>query len=343
MLISVPDRHARRSLLARSAFAQLRAKVTSQNIEDVAKKMRSGDEVLRVIKAATAPATTTTSGWASNLVETTFGEYLAWLAPESAAARLIDLGLRVEMYGGTFTAPGRAVGPVALPWVGESLPIPVRQNSFFSVTLTPKKLAAISVITREIAMMGGEDVVTALLKEDGERGLDLGYFSAAAGSATVHAGLLAGLTAITGTAGGTEAAFLADIAALLAVVAPNSSGNIVFVTGQFAAAKIAAKFPDFKMPVFPSQAVADTRIIAVDAGVLVHSFGGFDVDISTEAVVHLEDTSPLAIGTAGAPNTVAAPVRSLFQTDSIGIRITGRVAFAARKTNAVAFVDGTTW
>jgi hypothetical protein len=34
-------------------------------------------------------------------------------------------------------------------------------------------------------------------------------------------------------------------------------------------------------------------------------------DVSDQATLHMEDTTPLAIGTAGSPNTVAAPVRSI--------------------------------
>ena len=38
-------------------------------------------------------------------------------------------------------------------------------------------------------------------------------------------------------------------------------------------------------------------------------------------ILHMEDTAPLAICTAGSPNTVAAPARSLWQTDCIAVRL----------------------
>jgi hypothetical protein len=64
---------------------------------------------------------------------------------------------------------------------------------------------------------------------------------------------------------------------------------------------------------------------------------------SDQATLHMEDTTPLAIGTAGTPNTVAAPVRSLFQTDSIGIRMTMDLNWALRRAGVVAFVSSVTW
>lgn len=342
MLISLPERTARRSLLARSVFAQMRAKVTHTDVETVAKKMRSGDDVMKVInKADAVVGTTTGSHWADDLVQTVYGEYLSWLAPGSAAARLFPLGLSIPMRGGTFNAPGRDTAPVALPWIGEALPLPVREMAFMNVSLTPKKMGAISIMTRELAKTGGEETVTTLLREDGERGLDAGYFSTATGDATTHAGLLAGLTAIDGYSGGDEVAFSNDIGALLAVVAPSGSDRIVLIASQYTALKIATKFPHFRLPVFPSQAVADTRLIAVDAGALIHSFGGFEVDISYDAAVHLSNV-PLEIVSGTGPTT-ADPVTSLYQVDAMGIRIMGLVAFAARKASAVAYVDNMSW
>jgi hypothetical protein len=55
----------------------------------------------------------------------------------------------------------------------------------------------------------------------------------------------------------------------------------------------------------------------------------------------MEDTSPQQIGTA--PNVVAAPARSLWQTDSIAIRCILDAAWALRSTGAVAWVQSATW
>ena len=65
--------------------------------------------------------------------------------------------------------------------------------------------------------------------------------------------------------------------------------------------------------------------------------------VSNEATLHEEDTTPLAIGTAGAPATVAAPARSLFQTDSVAIRLTLYVTWVMRRTGMVQWQTGTNW
>lgn len=340
-LIAYPP--ARTAPLARAAFARIRERIASESIEAVTKAMRGGDDVLRVInRTVVDPATTDAAGNAAELMQSAYGDFLAWLAPGSAAARLMPMGLNFPMVRADMKAPGRDTAPAALPWVGESMPIPVRSMTLLGITLTPRKIAGISIISREVAKYGGEAVITTMLREDGAKGLDAGYFSTATGDSVTHPGLLAGVSAIAGYGGGDQIAFETDIAALLAIVAPNGSGNLVIVTGQLRAALIALRFPDFKIPVYASPAVADTRVIMVDAGALVHSFGDFDIDIANSAAVHMEDTTPEPISSDGDP-PAAAPVRSLLQTDSLGVRILGDVAFAGRKANVAAYVDNPTW
>lgn len=324
------------------ALAQFKSAGLQRSLEDVVKNMGARDDVLALhTRASVAPGDTTTSGWASQLVQTAYGTYLASL-PGSAAAKIIGLGMSVPMAGKQgFFAPKRNTAPAALPWVEENEPIPVRSFDFNGLTLAPKKLAAISVVSRELAKRnGGESAVRQLLREDGEYALDLAYFSTTASSDAAHPGLLAGLTAINGYVGGDQTAFEADVSAILAAIGPRNSGQIVYVTGMAAAERIALKFPLFRAPVYGSQAVSDTTLIGVDAGSLVHSFGDFDIDASTEALVHMSDT-PLEIVADNA--TVADPTRSLFQTDCVGIRIIGQLAFGARKADAVAYVTGATW
>src|SRR5688500_13479389 len=50
-----------------------------------------------VLRGATAPATTTTSGWASQLAQTAVGDFIGSLGDYSAAARLISAGLLLPL------------------------------------------------------------------------------------------------------------------------------------------------------------------------------------------------------------------------------------------------------
>jgi hypothetical protein len=323
------------------ALASFKAAALGRTVAAVARSMGSADEVLQLYtRAAVAPGDTGTSGFASQLVANAFGAYLTSL-PGSAAAKIIALGMTVPIAPGKsgFLAPTRNTAPTALPWVAESDPIPVRSFDFQGLTLTPKKMASISVISRELARRaGGEAVVRQLLREDGEYSLDSAYFTSQAATDAAHPGLLAEITPTPGYGGGDQTAFENDVSAILSAIGPRNSGNIVFVAGMATAERIALKFPLFKGQVLGSQAVADTTLIGVDAGSLVHSFGAFDVDVSTDGLVHMSD-DPLPISDGG----VADPVRSLYQTDSLGVRIGGELAFAARKSNAVAYVVNISW
>ena len=63
---------------------------------------------------------------------------------------------------------------------------------------------------------------------------------------------------------------------------------------------------------------------------------------SREGTVHMEDTNPLQIGTAGTPNVIAGSVRSLWQTDSVGLRMLIDMAWTMR-AETIALVEDITW
>jgi hypothetical protein len=66
------------------------------------------------------------------------------------------------------------------------------------------------------------------------------------------------------------------------------------------------------------------------------------IDTTREALLHT-DSEPSQIATAGTPNAVAAPSRSMFQTACIAIRLLQDVTWSMSRTGRVAYVDGTTW
>jgi len=65
---------------------------------DVAKEMFPGDQpTTQILRAATSPATTTGTGWASDLASVAMIDFLVGLAPLSAGARLMQLGMQAPM------------------------------------------------------------------------------------------------------------------------------------------------------------------------------------------------------------------------------------------------------
>jgi len=64
-------------------------------------------------------------------------------------------------------------------------------------------------------------------------------------------------------------------------------------------------------------------------------------EVSEQALLHM-DSDPAQISTAGAPNLIAGGVRSLFQTDTIGLRMILQAAWALRAP-AVAYIADVSW
>jgi hypothetical protein len=334
----------------RAAFAVLTASLRGGSPADHCIRMFPDDQVAlaMVQRAAMTGGTTTVAGWASELVGQAVSEWLPSLYPLSAAAALFQRGaIRVSFDGvGSVAVPGRAAAPTTAPWVGEGAPIPARQYTLNRAILTPRKLGAIVVWSRELQRnTNAETVFTALLEEDAAVSLDAAYFSAIAGSASAHQGLLNGLSTLTPAtdAGNKEATMLDDMINLAIAVSPATEESLIYVAapGRAAAMNITAKWRG--VTVLPSLAVPANRVIAVDAASLVHGFGG-DADFTAgdEATVVMNDV-PADISTPGSPNVVAAPVQSMFQTAQHALRLLVDVAFAPRRTGAVAFVDGVAW
>ena len=65
-------------------------------------------------------------------------------------------------------------------------------------------------------------------------------------------------------------------------------------------------------------------------------------DVSDQAVLHMEDTTPLAIA-SGSPGTVASPTRSLWQTDTIGVRMIMQANWIYRRAGMVATMTTPSW
>jgi hypothetical protein len=97
-------------------------------------------------------------------------------------------------------------------------------------------------------------------------------------------------------------------------------------------------------PVIDSGTVPLGTVIVIDAADFV-SVGGEAprFEISDQATLHLEDTTPLDIGTPGSPATVAAPVKSMFQTNSYALRLLLPINWTVRRTGVVAWAAGVTW
>ncbi|AKI00547.1 phage capsid family protein [Hoeflea sp. IMCC20628] len=350
-LISLPDRQPRSTNIEKALFALSRGAISPDRNRrtDISKAVFADDKTVNAIidRGAAPVGMVSGSGYAAELSQNLFGEFLAGLAPLSAAARIMGSGLNVPLNrAATLKLPTREGAPsTEVSWVGESDPIPARAYTLSDdCLLTPKKFGFIVGISRDVAKRaGGDTVIRTLMREDAAATLDGAFFSADGADSKTHAGMLAGLDALAGYAGGDREALESDLIALTDVVAPSGSGSVVFVVSPKRAARIRIKAPDINREniFLPSLAVADGDMIAIDPLSWAHGVGDdFEVDVSEYATLH-ESDEPAEI--VSDDPTTADPVRSYYQTSALAFRLIGDVAFAPRRANAVAWVSGLTW
>ena len=361
-----------KDLVLRSAVVQVLSHIEKRSPIDVLQARYGADEGIKtmldvVTKAASAPATTTTTGWAAELVQTATLDFLDSLMPLSVYPGLRDRGGRFTFgRNGIVSIPSRAATPtVAGSFVAQGGAIPVRQAAFNATTLTPKKMAVITTFTREISEHSTpaiEAVLRQAISEDTALAIDTVLMDNTAASTTRPAGLKNGVTGLTATSGGGFAALVGDMKALVGALITGSNGNLrspVFIMNPVQALAISltqnagGDFPFAAemsrgflqgYPVLQSSTVTAGTVFLVDAADFFSASGDEPrFDVSDQATLHMEDTSPTAIGTAGTPNVVAAPVRSLWQTDTIGLRMIMDLNWAMRRTGTVAFVTSVTW
>lgn len=336
----------------RAVAAHLRA--FSQNVTpEFAARTLFNDLVTNlVLRAATGAATTTGTGWADALAHQVIHDLVAAVASLSAGADLITRGTIIPFDGfASIRIPGRAFAANnadAGNWVAEGAPIPNRQLNFTSgPTLVPRKIGLITSFTREQAESSAIEIIAkAMVSEAVGLAIDSALWSNFPGDTTRPAGLLAGVTPIGATGAGASPAEAAagDIGNLVQALANNHGGKTpVFVMApkQAAALKLFAG-PHFDYPVIPSAALAAGTVIAVEIASFVSAWMPQpEFQTVKAAAIHMEDTAPTDI-TGGTPSP-AVPVRSYFQTESIGLKMILRASWAMRAAGHVQMVQGTNW
>lgn len=320
------------------------------------------DATAAFIRADQTIGTTTVSGWASELVQTVNQGFLDALMPYSIYPALRSRGIGVSFDGiGTVSLPSRTANGAGGGFVAEGSPIRVGRITTAAVTMTPKKLGVIVPFSRELAKRSTpaiEALVRQAILEDTAVILDSAIIDATASSTARPAGLLNGVSAVaTGYGGGDYQAVVADLKALLApFYAANAGDNITvlinpaqglalsMMPGPGAAGELGWAEPlTRRLNIIESTTVPAGRLIALRNSDFATALGDApEFDVSEQATVHMEDTTPLEIVSGTGPTT-ADPVRSFFQTATIGIRMLMDVSWKMRRSGMVQWIDGTSW
>jgi HK97 family phage prohead protease len=360
-------------LLCRAGALQVVAHRDHKPVLEICRQVYGDDEATRAVlewqmRAASAPAMTTVTGWAAELVQQIVVDFMATLYPKAIYPRFSGLGLSLSFgRNGKIIIPTRSRTPtIAGSFVGEGLPIPVRQGAFTSQTLLPKKMAVITTWTREIdehSIPAIEGLLRDAIQTDTAIALDSVLIDTNPATAIRPAGILNGVSGLTPTAGGGFTALVADIKQLTNALLTGTLGNIrnpcwIMNPAQvnsigLVAAPGAGVFPFREeigtgrlggWPVIDSGTVPAGTVIVCDAADFVSVTGdGPRFEISDQATLHFDDTSPTDITTVGTPPVAAYPVKNMFQTDMLALRLIMPINWTLRRTGVVAWVAGVTW
>jgi HK97 family phage prohead protease/HK97 family phage major capsid protein len=339
--------------------------------DEIRQKIYGDDEITKVVcdlvmRAASAPALTTVTGWAAELVQTQYADLMPLLMPKAILTRLAARGLALTFgRSGRIVIPSRSRTPsLAGSFVGEGMPIPVRQGAFTSAILTPKKMAVITTWTHEMdehSIPAIEGLLREAIQQDTTVAVDSVLIDTNPATVVRPPGLLNGVAATTATAGGGITALIGDIKALTSALVASTYGNLrtpvwLLNPGDILAASLTTApntglFPfreEIKggtlntVPFIDSATVPAKTMILVDAADFVVVGGEAPrMEMSDQATLHMEDTTPLEL--VASPSTVAAPQRSLFQTDSLALRMILPLNWVQRRAGTIAWTQNVTW
>jgi hypothetical protein len=301
----------------------------------------SDERALAITKGAMTP-TTTAGVW-------TWDPVIAYrsLAPSSAALALFQMGLALNLEGAsTIRIPNVAGLPVQPVFVGEGLPAPnVQWNFNADVILGPaRKILMLSAVSEELENCTPETasaVIGRVLADVMNRGVDATAFGTAAADTTKPAGLLHGVTPTAAATAGPDALAedLGNLAGAIGAVGIDAS-NVVYVAGPREATILKVKVgPRFSNPILTTLGLPAKSVAAfAPEGVASGYQDAPTIEVTKGPAYHFDD-APTDISTSG---SVAAPVKSLYQTGLLAIRVRANAAWAT-VPGAAAVITAVNW
>jgi HK97 family phage major capsid protein len=322
--------------------------------------------VLQYLERAAVPAHTTVN--TANLMDPTnlSQEFLAWLRPQTIIGQF-GMGGVPDLRNVPFNVAiaGQASGGTGY-WTGEGKSKPLTSFTFNRTTLGFTKVAAISVLTEELARFStpsAEALIRDGLRDALVERLDIDFVDPlkAEVSNVSPASITNGVTPLT-SSGSTADDIRADLGALLgAFVTTNQNvGDLVLImpnTQALALSMLRNSLgqPEFGsvgltggtlqgIPVIASQyahtAGAGDMVIAVNAkSVGLADDGAVSVEASREASLEM-DSAPAGDATVPTANTTLV---SMWQTNSIALRAERFINWKKLRTGAVAYMEDVAW
>ena len=338
----------------RMVIAKTLARLDGISAEGIASQRwgKSNPTLVKVVKAAVAGGGTETGEWGAELAQADTrytGDFIDFLYAQTVFDRLPlrEVPANVHIKGQD--------GAASAYWVGQSKSIPVTKADFFDIVLSPLKVAAIAVISKELlrdSSPSAELLVRDALVQASAQRVDQTFLSNAAAVANVSpAGILNGLTAGV-SAGNDVDGVITDVKALYAgFIAANNADGLQFVTTQSLAKSLGLIQNVMGNWAFPGLSASGGALLGdtvvaggnVGTGDLIllkpsdiYKIGdrGVEVSLSTEAAIQMDDAPNGASDTPTAHTSVV----SMFQTESVAIKVVRPLNFAKRRASAVAYI-----
>lgn len=350
---SDPDEKFQGQNYTRMVIAKALAHLTQRSAIAIANERwgKTNPHLVEVIKADVAGGGTGSGEWGNELVsqDTWTGDFIEYLYGMTVYDKLalteVPANITIKGQDGAATAY----------WVGESKAIPVTAMDFNEVTLGRKKVAALAVISKELMMdssPSAEMLVRNSLAEAGAQKIDSTFFSASAGSATTPAGILYNIAGTTSA--GTDGEGVAnDMKELMHrfTVAKNSGGQVLAMNPALATglswlrnALDQYEFPNITenggnirgKTVYTGDNINASHLIMLKPRDIYRiGRGAVEISISDQATIEMADNPAADTDTPTAPT---GKMVSMYQTDSVAIKMVQQMNFARRRESAVAWI-----
>ena len=319
-------------------------------------------QVERALMANVVGGDTTTAGWASELVynQNLVSEFMEFLRPQTIIGRIPNL-TRVPF---NVRMAGQSSGSTAY-WVGQGKPVPVSKLGTNEVTLGIAKAAGLVVLTEEL-VRSSEPSAELLVRNDLTRAIvaftDAQFVDpAVAVSANVSPASITNLVEPTVASGTAAANLRTDLQTLMSGILTNNydPSGVVLIMTPLTAMTISLMLTSLGNPMFPGMSMFGgtllgipviTSMAAIPAGspvagegrmiilalapeILLADDGGLTVDASREASLQMLDNPTNDVTTPTATSLV-----SMFQTNSVAIKITRFINWKKRRASVVSYI-----
>jgi hypothetical protein len=315
-------------------------------VADIYGRERNADVI---VKAAVSPHSLANT---SALAPVQGLAVISAMGPASGGAPLCGTGITfifnnsAGIYLGNILAAAASGGG----FTKEGDPIAVRQFVLDNTTLVPKRMKVIVVVSREITTHSVptiETMIQTAIADSFALQFDTVLLSTNTADDATPAGLRQGIAAQTASTSTLRAeAMMADLETLIGAVASiagNGAIALIMSPSKAVALRLAVKASPFPYPIYASSGLASGIVCAVACNSLVSAFDAMpSIEVGDQASLHM-DTGPTQLSIAGTPNAVAAPIRSLYQTDSLGLKFEFQANWALRNAAGLAWLTTAAW